>query len=222
MTSLSKRASAVKPASPPRGRPRLADAERKRILDATTAVFLEKGFKRASTNEIARRARTSKQTLYALFPAKADLFVGVVSAHTEQLFSHHAYYIESEKPPRQALTEIGERTLSMFSSPTFLALYRIVVAETPHFPELGRQLWTVCMERGCTLLAEYLKSRRIGGREPRRAAAQFVSMVLGDFLMSAMLRPDMPLSRPALKARVKEAVKSFLVLHPASALRKTR
>src|ERR1035438_3939684 len=98
---------ASRKATQPRGRPPLDDAERKRILDATTAVFLERGFERASTSEIAKRARTSKQTLYALFPTKADLFVGVISAHTEQLFAQHAYYIESGKTPRQALTEIG-------------------------------------------------------------------------------------------------------------------
>ena len=151
------------PVQIPRGRPPLDDAARKRILDATTAVFLENGFERAATSEIARRARTSKQTLYALFPTKADLFAGVISAHTEQLFSRHMHYIESGKPPRQALAEIGDMLLAMFSAPTFLALYRILVAEANNFPDLARRLWSVCHERGNGLLAEYLKSRRIGG-----------------------------------------------------------
>jgi hypothetical protein len=53
--------------------------------------------------------------------------------------------------------------LAMFSAPRFLALYRIVVAEAHNFPDLARQLWCYCMERGYTQLAEYLKSRRIGG-----------------------------------------------------------
>src|ERR1035438_1238209 len=85
----------LKAAPPARGRPPLDEPERRRILDATTAVFLEKGFQRASTAVIARRARSSKQTLYALFPTKADLFAAVMSAHTEQLFARHIEYIES-------------------------------------------------------------------------------------------------------------------------------
>jgi AcrR family transcriptional regulator len=183
-------------------------------------VFLEKGFGRASTSEIARRARTSKQTLYALFPSKAGLFVGVISAHTEQLFARHAYYIESGKTPRQALTEIGISVLKMFSAPEFLALYRIIVAEAHNFPDLARQLWRECTERGYDLLAEYLQSRHIGGPGYRKSAAQFVSFVLGDFVLNAMLNPDRRMSDRALQAGVQKAVKDFLRLHPARDVRR--
>jgi len=203
-----------------RGRPPLGDAERKRILDATTAAFLEKGFGRAGTSEIARRARTSKQTLYALFPTKADLFVGVMSAHTEQVFARHAYYIESGKSPRRALAEIGHSVLKMFSAPEFLALYRILVAEAHNFPDLSRQLWSRCAERGYGLLAEYLKSRRIGGPGYKKSATQFVSFVLGDFVLNVMLNPDCRKSERALHAGVQKAVEDFLRLHPARELRK--
>jgi TetR/AcrR family transcriptional regulator, mexJK operon transcriptional repressor len=204
----------------PRGRPPLDNAERKRILDATTAVFLEKGFAHASTSEIAKRARTSKQTLYALFPTKADLFVSVIGAHTDQLFASHAYYIESGKTPRQALTEIGHMVLKMFSAPEFLALYRIVVAEAHNFPDLARQLWRECTERGYDLLADYLKSRRIGGPGYKKSAAKFVSFVLGDFVLNQMLNPDRRKSERALNAGVQQAVEDFLRLHPARELRK--
>jgi AcrR family transcriptional regulator len=198
-----------------RGRPPLDETERKRILDVTTAVFLETGFERASTNQIAQRAQTSKQTLYALFPTKADLFVGVISAHTERLFSRHMDYIESGKAPRQALTEMGYQILSMFSALEFQRLYRILVAEAHNFPDLSRQLWHECIERGYGLLAEYLRSRRLGGPGYRKSAKQFVSFVLGDFLISAMLNPDIKLSEHALRARVQKAVTDFLRLHPA-------
>lgn len=201
---------------PPRGRPPLDEIERKHILDATTAVFLERGFLRASTNEIARRAKTSKQTLYALFPSKAELFAGVMGAHMERLFSQHTYYIESGKTPRQTLNTIGCRMLGMFSAPEFLALYRIMVAEVHHFPDLARVLWRECMQRGRGLLAEYLRSRRIGGPGYQRSAAQFISFVLGDFLIEAMLNPDLQLGERVRRARVGKAVEDFLKLHPAS------
>jgi AcrR family transcriptional regulator len=203
-----------------RGRPPLDNAERKRILDATTAVFLEKGFEHASTSEIAKRARTSKQTLYALFPTKADLFVSVIGAHTGQLFARHAYFIGSGKTPRQALTEIGHAVMKMFSAPEFLALYRIVVAEAHNFPDLARQLWRECTERGYDLLADYLKSRRIGGPGYRKSAAQFASFVLGDFVLNQMLNPDRRRSERALHADIQQAVEDFLRLHPARGLRK--
>jgi AcrR family transcriptional regulator len=198
----------------PRGRPPLGDDERRRILAATAAVFLERGFARANTNEIARRARASKHTLYALFPTKADLFMGVMSAHTEKLFARHDHYIASGKPPRVALTEIGRTVLGLFTNPEFQALYRIVVAEARNFPRLARQLWSQCSQRGYQLLAEYLRSRRIGGPNYRRAAERFVSLVLGDFLLNGMLNPDLAWSRRVLLKRVRHAVDDFITIYP--------
>lgn len=196
-----------------RGRPRLNSTARQQILDATAQVFLEKGYERANTNEIARRARTSKQTLYSLFPTKADLFVGVITMHADRLFSRHIEFIESDASPEATLNELGHEMLVMFSAPRFLALYRIVVAEAHNFPDLAKRLWRSCMERGYSQLAEYLRSRRIGGPLYRKSASQFFSFVLGDFIVNAMLNPDLRLSDRVLRLRVREAVRDFLRLH---------
>ncbi|HEX7730309.1 MAG TPA: TetR/AcrR family transcriptional regulator [Terracidiphilus sp.] len=213
-----------KPAKPPVhrpvGRPPLDAADRKRILDATAEVFLEHGFERASTAEIARRARTSKQTLYQLFPSKAELFVAVIGSHTEQLFVRHNEYLASDKPPRVALGEMAYSILKLFTAPDFLSLYRILVAEAQNFPELARQLWLHSTVRGHALLAEYLRSRRIGGPDYRKTAPRFLSFVLGDYLVNVMLNPDLQLSDRALRARARQAVDDFLVLHPARGAKK--
>ncbi|HWA95025.1 MAG TPA: TetR/AcrR family transcriptional regulator [Terracidiphilus sp.] len=193
------------------------EADRKRILDSTAQVFLEKGFQRASTAEIARRARTSKQTLYGLFPSKSDLFVAVIRSHTDELFSHHIEYLESNAPPQVVLADMGRRTLLLFSAPRFLALYKILVAEAHNFPGLARELWQCCVLRGHRLLAEYLRSQRIGGPSYQKAAARFVSLILGNFLIDATLNPDLQLSESMLRARVREAVRDFLSLYPARA-----
>lgn len=202
------------PKAKKRGRPRLDTQERQRVLDATAELFLERGYAKANTNEIARRARASKQTLYSLFPTKADLFVGVIGQHAGRLFERHVEFIESTASTAQTLTEIGYTMLVMFSAPRFLALYRIVVAEAHNFPDLARQLWRSCMERGNVQLAEYLRSRRVGGPLYRKSAAQFLSFVLGDFVINAMLDPDLRLSNRVLRLRVRDAVRDFLRLHP--------
>ncbi|MDR3742579.1 MAG: TetR/AcrR family transcriptional regulator [Terracidiphilus sp.] len=204
---------------PTRGRPPLGAADRKRILDVTARVFLERGYERASTAEIARRAHTSKQTLYGLFPSKAELFVAVISAHTEDLFARHVEYIESGAPPHEALTDMGQRLLKLFTAPKFLKLYRILVAEAPNFPDLARLLWTTCMVRGRELLAEYLRTCRVGGPRYERSASQFISFILGDYVINHMLNPDLVLSDSALRIRVRDAVNDFLLLHPVRPLR---
>ncbi len=104
--------------------------------------------------------------------------------------------------------------LRMFSAPQFLALYRILVAEAHSSPDPARQLWHTCMERGRNLLADYLRSRRIGGPRYDKAAAQFISFVLGDYVINAMLNPDLELTDRALRLRVRETVNDFICLHP--------
>lgn len=200
----------------PRGRPPLSAEQRRRILAATASVFLEKGYARANTSAIARRARASKQTLYALFPTKAGLFMGVMSAHTEKLFARHAYYIASEKPPRTALNEIGRSVLDLFTNAEYQALYRIVVGEAHQFPHLARQLWRQYSERGYALLAGYLRSRGIGAPNYRRAAERFVALVLGDYLLNVMLNPDQAWSRRVLLQRVRRAVDDFCTIYPGA------
>ena len=197
------------------GRPPLGAEARQIILDATAAVFLERGFASASTSEIAERAHTSKQTLYRLFPTKADLFVGVIGGYTNSLFDRHVEFVESDRAPRETLNEMGRMILGLFADPTFLALYRILVAETHRFPDLAKRLWSDCMERGYAKLGDYLRSKRLGGPAYRKAAHKFISLVLGDFVVNAVLNPDVKFSPKALRARVSEAVDDFLLLYGA-------
>ncbi len=222
MASRKKRVAAAKVGRQGHGRPPLDEVERSRILEATTAVFLDKGFERASTSEIARRARASKQTLYSLFPTKADMFVGVISAHTDRLFAHYVEFVESDRAPVETLGEMGTMIASMFADQQFLALYRILVAQADRFPELARRLWSACAERGYRLLAEYLRSRRIGGPAYRKSAEQFVSLVLGDLILNWQLKPGARPSRRALRRRAREAAEDFLRLHPMAEGRKQR
>src|ERR1700758_5751995 len=62
------------------GRPpkELAGEVDERVLDAARKLFLERGFEGASIDEIAQAARSGKQTIYARFSNKRQLFTAVV------------------------------------------------------------------------------------------------------------------------------------------------
>src|ERR1700741_2757697 len=51
---------------------------REHILYVAKDVFLEMGFERASMDEVASRAETSKRSLYAHFESKEKLFLAVI------------------------------------------------------------------------------------------------------------------------------------------------
>ena len=199
-----------------RGRPPAAEAEgyRQRILEVTTAVFLEMGFERGSTNEIARRAQTSKQTLYSLYPSKAELFLAVMRAHTEKTYSQHDLLISAGLTPRQGLIEVGKHMLRIATDPAFLALYRVTMSVSLKFPELAQTVRHDCVERGYQLVAKYLQFHKIGGPNYSDSAELFCLLVLRDFVTRALVNPGLTLSRQAIHARVQRAVEVFGQLFP--------
>src|SRR5215472_6157519 len=57
---------------------------RQRLLDVAVEVFMEKGFARASVEEIAERAGYSKGAVYSNFASKEDLALAVLDRRSEQ------------------------------------------------------------------------------------------------------------------------------------------
>ena len=53
-----------------------------RLVEAANAVIAEKGFQRASLDEIAARAGLTKGAIYSNFGSKEDLFLTVAATHT--------------------------------------------------------------------------------------------------------------------------------------------
>lgn len=58
-----------------------AAATRARIIDAASTLFLAAGYGRTTTAAIARAARTSEASVFAVFGSKAELLVAVVTDH---------------------------------------------------------------------------------------------------------------------------------------------
>lgn len=60
-------------------------ARRLQLLDAASAIFVERGYHAAGMDEIAVHAGVSKPVLYQHFPSKLDLYLAVVDSHAEKL-----------------------------------------------------------------------------------------------------------------------------------------
>jgi AcrR family transcriptional regulator len=65
-------------------RERRIAARQKRILEAASAIFIEKGYERATTREIADAADVSEGTLYNYFTSKRDLLIGLCQEFAEE------------------------------------------------------------------------------------------------------------------------------------------
>lgn len=64
---------------------RNAPARSARLFDELTALFLAEGFLHLTTDEIARRLRCSKSTLYQIAPSREEIYGAVVERYLERI-----------------------------------------------------------------------------------------------------------------------------------------
>ena len=111
------------------------------VLAGARDVFLAHGFEGASVDDIARAAGVSKATLYSYFPDKRLLFSEVASCECCRQADHALTVIDAEAPPREVLEKCGRQFLGFILSEFGQSIFRICVAESDRFPELGRQFY---------------------------------------------------------------------------------
>src|ERR1035438_1454412 len=74
----------AKPADVEVGPPDRTADKRSSILEAAAEIFLDGGYLGTSMDEIAAKAGVAKQTVYAHFSNKRELFIAMVSALSNQ------------------------------------------------------------------------------------------------------------------------------------------
>ena len=119
-----------------------AEKKRAQIRAAAKQLFLQHGFQATSTDAIVAAASTSKETLYRYYAKKEDLFVDVLRSLTIER-SFWVQLMERSTGPkttqelRVLLRTTAQGLLETMIQPEYLALLRLIIAESPHFPELG-------------------------------------------------------------------------------------
>nr|WP_161338993.1 TetR/AcrR family transcriptional regulator [Sneathiella chungangensis] len=193
------------------------------IRNAGRSVFLRLGFEQASMDLIAAEAKVSKQTIYNHFRNKEDLFKAIIMDMTNSLMAPLDLEESAKLTPEQLLRSFGSEFLTLMLGPSSLALYRLIVAESGRFPELGNELYRVGSGRLIGVLADYFTWETTRGRlavmQPDRAAELFVGMLSGRVQLRALLGVDETPSREELHDRVEHAVSSFLRLYAVPAYR---
>lgn len=84
------------------------EARRNEILDAAFEEFSQRGYAGASMAAIARRARASKETLYAWFENKETLFNTLFASRIDGIASHATAAAERDPSPANVLPVIAE------------------------------------------------------------------------------------------------------------------
>ncbi|GGQ71215.1 TetR/AcrR family transcriptional regulator [Streptomyces althioticus] len=192
---------------------RLAQRKREAIITAATELFLDRGYDGTSLARIAEAAGVSKSTLFKQFPTKAALFEAIVAESWQRDADDDAARPRTGDL-RSGLTAIGRRYADLVGRPGMAALFRIVIAELPRFPELGRMQFQLGKLPYFTSVQQYLEAEHEAGNaevpDAESAANQFLGMIANYVLWPRMLLTDWNPAASDINDAVDEAVRTML------------
>lgn len=196
-----------------------AAGARSRIMEATFAVLMERGYAGASTIEIAKRAKVSKRDLYALFGSKQGILVAMIAGRSARMRRPLALPVVADHAALGAtLTSFGVTLLKEICHPTVAALFRLAILEAERSPEVARVLDENGRTANRTALIEFLARARadglIAGAAPELMASQFLSLLFGDVLLRLTMRVIETPSARDIARRARAATVALLDLYP--------
>lgn len=177
---------AASPAKP--GRPRRdlkAALKRGRILEAALEEFAEKGFAAARMEDVARRAKVGKGTLYLYFDDKDALFEGLVH---EYIVSPLAELRDVRRLPGEPVGEAVRRVLppliAKAASTRAPDLVRLLIGEGVRFPRLADSYRRRVIEPLVTRMRDLLSEGQERGELASEALVRFPQLLLAPALVS--------------------------------------
>jgi TetR/AcrR family transcriptional repressor of mexJK operon len=193
------------------------------IVEAATALFLERGYVDTSVDDVAARAAVSKRTLYNNFADKERLFTEIVlgiTATAEEFAARVVGPLRTAEDVPAALHELARRHLASVTRPQVVRLRRLISAESGRFPHLARQYHQRAPGLVVTALADAFallaRQGRLRAPDPARAAEHFAFLVVGPTLDRVMFEGEAAVPAAAELDRLAEgAVEVFLAAYRA-------
>ena len=163
------------------------------ILDAAVVEFERHGFRRVALDDVARRARVSRTTIYRRFAGRDELVAAVIDRENAVLFADIADELKSRRPQSNYYVEAF--TLSIMRFRQHRVLTRMLADEPGLMLELADQHWDAAVERMAAALRIIFPdgfAERIGSR----AIDELAETILRYAAMVLLLPSRKPLTNP--------------------------
>ncbi len=189
------------------------------VLEGAREIFMRDGFEGASVDDIARAAGVSKATLYSYFPDKRLLFSEVARIECNRQAEEALEVIGTEARIEGVLHEAASRIVRFFLSDFGQQVYRICVAESYRFPELGQRFYNsgpaLVRERMSRVLTPYVENGTLQIDDMDLAANQFGELCKSDLFVRSLCGVPCEKSDEQIERVVQGAVDMFLARYRA-------
>ena len=166
------------------------DSTQEAILDAAVVEFEQHGFRRVALDDVARRARVSRTTIYRRFANKDELVSAVIERENVALFADIAAELKQAGPQSNFYVEAF--TLSILKFRRHRVLHRMITDEPGLVLDLAGRHYAAAIDR----MAEALRvifpagfAERIG----ERAVTELADTILRYAAMVLLLPSAQPL-----------------------------
>ena len=184
------------------------------VLDGARQVFLRDGFEGASVDDIARASNVSKATLYSYFPDKQLLFMEVAKGECQRQADSAMAILDLDRPIAEILGDVGRHLIRFVASDFGLRIFRICVAESDRFPQLGREFYesgpAMVRARMIALLEAGVARGELKIDDIALAADQFPELCKADLFPRMVFHHETRFSEPEIARVVDGAVAVFM------------
>ena len=190
------------------------------VLEGARQVFMADGFEGASVDDIARAAKVSKATLYSYVPDKRLLFMEVAKHECQRQAELAIAQVQTDGPMNETLFNAASTMARFFMSKLGRQTYRIAVAESERFPEIGQAVYYAGPTIARNALIDYLSNRMEAGEliieDLDLAADQFIEMCKASHHIQAMMGVKTDFTDAEIDRVIRGAVDTFLARYGAN------
>lgn len=189
------------------------------VLNGARDIFMSAGFEGASVDDIAKAAGVSKATLYSYFPDKRLLFMEVAKTECARQTELAVENIDMAQPVRVVLTEAAWQLVHFITSDFGQRVFRLCVAESDRFPELGREFYqsgpALVRDRLVTFFEIGISRNELEIDDLPLAADQFHELCKADLFPRLIFSMETSFDEATKKRVVTGAVDTFLARYAA-------
>lgn len=190
---------------------------RKAMLDAAHALFVEKGYEGTTLGDIVGRSGGSLATFYELFENKPGLLRALIGERRLKIDGPLEKALCAKLPYQKVLRNVAEEMLNRVLDPTYVGLFRVVIAQCITHPDLGRQVYdsgpAVSQAKAADYLATLANAGELTIDDPIQAARMFFQMVCGHLHTQLMFGLTVKLSAAERKRHLDSAVAGFIRMY---------
>jgi len=184
------------------------------ILDAASALFLERGIPATTMESVAERALVSKMTVYGHFRDKPSLLSAVFERNIKAILLPDLAVASDPSSSLAQLAEFGERLVAFLTRPEIIKTARVMAACADENPRLAAAFYAAGPGTVLKKVAGFLKSLAERGvlsiDDPGLAAEQLVVSWFGLSQLRQNLGVAGPPSADSIARRVRYATETML------------